>query len=192
MTPDGGQPPGGQNLRKRHGFEFRFAVGEVPAQMVIPGSAEQAGKIGTDKVHACQRSPSTEAADSCDRVAPSVSAQCRDGHASSLLLAGADVPHRGYLFTCLTAGARPGSVEVLGGALSLRLSCDWWRDSHMACVSVVHRGARGPRVRRSRPARSGLAAEPRGRRAGSGGGAYPPASASSSCPATASGSGTAA
>jgi hypothetical protein len=29
---------------------------------------------------------------------------------------------RGYLFTCLTAGARPGSVEVSGGTLSKRLS----------------------------------------------------------------------
>jgi hypothetical protein len=27
------------------GFEFLFAVGEVSAQMVTPGSAEQAGKI---------------------------------------------------------------------------------------------------------------------------------------------------
>ncbi len=37
-----------------------------------------------------------------------------------------------------------------------------------------------------------LVAEPRGRPAGSGGGAYPPESAAASCPATASGSGTAA
>jgi hypothetical protein len=31
-------------------------------------------------------------------------------------------PACGYLFTCLTAGARPGSVEVSGGTLSKRLS----------------------------------------------------------------------
>ena len=60
-----------------------------------------------------------------------------------------DTIHRGYLFTCLTAGARPGSVEVFGGALSMRLSADWWRDSLMACVPVVHRGAE--RLKRGLP-----------------------------------------
>jgi hypothetical protein len=55
----------------------------------------------------------------------------------------------GYLFTCLTARARPGSVEVFGGALALRLSAAGWQDSHLACVPVVHRGVE--RLKRGLP-----------------------------------------
>jgi hypothetical protein len=49
--------------------------------------------------------------------------------------------HRGYLLTTATAGARPGSVEVLGGTFSLRLPADSWCGSLMACVLAGHRGA---------------------------------------------------
>jgi hypothetical protein len=47
----------------------------------------------------------------------------------------------GYLLTTATAGARPGSVEVLGGTFSLRLPADSWCGSLMACVLAGHRGA---------------------------------------------------
>jgi hypothetical protein len=58
-------------------------------------------------------------------------------------------PLFGYLFTCLTAGARPGSVEVSGGTLSIRLSTVVRVRLTHGMRSAGHRGAE--RLKRGLP-----------------------------------------